>query len=98
MRRTVSAIAGMVDEARGLGVEALAAAGTMGLRTASNSAEFLDEVRRRCSVEIEVVSGEEESRLAYLAVQSGLGSLEGTVAVFDTGGGSTQFTFGRGRS
>jgi exopolyphosphatase/guanosine-5'-triphosphate,3'-diphosphate pyrophosphatase len=45
---------------------------------------------------VEVIPGEEESRLAYLAVQAGLGAVEGSLAVFDTGGGSTEFTFGRG--
>jgi exopolyphosphatase / guanosine-5'-triphosphate,3'-diphosphate pyrophosphatase len=43
-----------------------------------------------------VISGEEESRLAYLAVRAGLGATEGSLVVFDTGGGSSQFTFGRG--
>jgi exopolyphosphatase/guanosine-5'-triphosphate,3'-diphosphate pyrophosphatase len=45
-------------------------------------------------VQIEVIPGEEEGRLAYLAVKSGLGLAEGSLAIFDTGGGSTQFTFG----
>jgi len=31
-------------------------------------------------------------------VKSGLGLAEGTLAIFDTGGGSTQFTFGEGTS
>jgi exopolyphosphatase / guanosine-5'-triphosphate,3'-diphosphate pyrophosphatase len=43
-----------------------------------------------------VIPGEEESRLAYLAVRAGLGVGEGSLVVFDTGGGSTEFTFGRG--
>jgi exopolyphosphatase/guanosine-5'-triphosphate,3'-diphosphate pyrophosphatase len=44
-----------------------------------------------------VVSGEEEARLAYLAARSGLRlGGGGSVVVFDTGGGSSQFTFGRG--
>ena len=38
----------------------------------------------------------EEARLAYLAVKSGLGLGVGTMVIFDTGGGSSQFTFGRG--
>ena len=43
---------------------------------------------------IEVISGEEEGRLAYLAAKSGLGLKTGSLVVFDTGGGSSQFTFG----
>jgi exopolyphosphatase/guanosine-5'-triphosphate,3'-diphosphate pyrophosphatase len=45
---------------------------------------------------VEVVPGEEEARLSYLAVLSGLGAGEGRVVVFDTGGGSTEFIFGHG--
>jgi len=96
MARTVSAIATMADEARRNGVAGIAAVGTMGMRTARNSEQFIDAVWQRCGVRIEVIPGEEEGRLAYLAVKSGLGLAEGSLAVFDTGGGSTQFTFGRG--
>lgn len=96
MQRTVSAIAAMATEAKNNGVVAIAAVGTMGLRTAHNSQEFIDAVKKRCGVRIEVIPGEEEGRLAYLAVKSGLGLAEGSLVIFDTGGGSSQFTFGRG--
>jgi exopolyphosphatase/guanosine-5'-triphosphate,3'-diphosphate pyrophosphatase len=96
MERTVVAIAAMVAEARQKGVAAIAAVGTMGMRTAGNSQEFIDAVEKRCGVRIEVIPGEEEGRLAYIAVKSGLGLGEGTLVIFDTGGGSSQFTFGRG--
>ena len=96
LARTVDAIAAMAAEAQENGVAAIAAVGTMGLRTARNSQQFIDAVKQRCGVCIEVIPGEEEGRLAYLAVKSGLGLTEGSLAIFDTGGGSTQFTFGRG--
>ncbi|MGC2110446.1 MAG: Ppx/GppA phosphatase family protein [Candidatus Korobacteraceae bacterium] len=96
MERTVSAIAAMAAEAREQSVKALVAVGTMGMRTARNSQQFIDAVEQRCGVRIEVIPGEEEGRLAYIAVKSGLGLAEGSLAIFDTGGGSTQFTFGRG--
>ena len=96
MERTVSAIAGMADEATQNGVAAVAAVGTAGLRIARNSAAFVAAVQERCGVAIEVIPGEEEGRLAYLAVRSGLGLAQGSLVVFDTGGGSSQFTFGHG--
>ena len=96
MSRTISAIAGMVSQAREAGVAAIAAVGTMGMRTARNSQQFIDAVEQRCGVRIETIPGQEEGRLAYLAVKEGLGLAEGALAIFDTGGGSTQFTFGRG--
>jgi exopolyphosphatase/guanosine-5'-triphosphate,3'-diphosphate pyrophosphatase len=86
----------MAAEARREGATAVAAVGTMGLRTARNSPEFVAEVARRSGVRIEVIPGSEEARLAYVAVKSGLGLGPGTMAIFDTGGGSSQFTFGRG--
>src|SRR5262245_8269327 len=96
MERTVAAIAGMVAEGRRDGAADSAAGGTMGMRTATTSDAFIDLVERRAGVRIEVISGEEEGRLAYLAVKTGLGLDDGALVVFDTGGGSTQFTFGHG--
>ncbi|HEU4319672.1 MAG TPA: Ppx/GppA family phosphatase [Acidimicrobiia bacterium] len=95
MERTIRAVAGMVAEARDHEALAIAAVGTAALRIASNSGLVVDSMRERVGVPVEVVSGEEESRLAYLAVVSGVGVADGDVVVFDTGGGSTQFTFGR---
>ncbi len=96
MERTVAAVAAMADEAKQHGAAAVVAVGTMGMRAARNSDVFMARVRERCGVEIEVIPGEEEGRLAYLAVKAGLGLPEGRLVIFDTGGGSTQFTFGRG--
>lgn len=86
----------MVEEARRNGVLAIAAVGTAGLRIARNSASIVAAIRSRTGVSIEVIPGEEEGRLAYLAVKEGLGLPADSLVVFDTGGGSTQFTFGQG--
>jgi exopolyphosphatase/guanosine-5'-triphosphate,3'-diphosphate pyrophosphatase len=94
LERTIAAIAGMADEAKQHGVRALAAVGTAGLRIASNGNAVVTDILARTGVQIEVISGEEESRLAYLAAKSGLGLKTGSLVVFDTGGGSSQFTFG----
>ncbi len=67
----------MVDEAWQSGVAAIAAVGTAGLRIAPNSADLLDAVRARSGVTVEVISGEEESRLAYLGARAGVGPGEG---------------------
>src|ERR1700749_217028 len=66
------------------------------MRSASNREELVDPVQDRCGVGIEVISGEDEARLSYLAATSELDLGKGTLAVFDTGGGSTEFTFGKG--
>jgi len=93
MARTIDAITGMAEEASGHRVAAIAAVGTAGLRIAANGPDFVSEVQARCGVLIDIISGEDEGRLAYLAATSGLG-VRGSLAVFDTGGGSSQFTFG----
>ena len=94
--RTVDAIAAMAAEAARGGVEGIAAVGTAGLRLAPNRSMLVDAVRDRTGVEVEIIPGEEEGRLAYLAAKSGLDLGQGSLVVFDTGGGSSQFTFGRG--
>lgn len=96
MARAANAIANMAEEAQRNGVVALAAVATMGMRNARNAGQFIASIQARCGVSIEVISGEEEARLAYLAVQAGLGLPEVPLVVFDSGGGSTQFTFGHG--
>ena len=98
LERTATAIAGMADEAKRHGVRAIAAVGTAGLRIAANGNEVVVAIRARTGVNIEVISGEEEGRLAYLAAKSGLGLKTGSLVVFDTGGGSSQFTFGHDSS
>lgn len=92
--RVIAAVAGMADEARRLGVRAIAGVGTAGLRMASNGAQVVDAIRARTGVAIETLSGDDEARLAFVAAQAGLGLKKGSLVIFDTGGGSSQFTFG----
>ena len=72
LERAVAAIAGMVAEAQQDGALAIVAVGTAGLRIAENRDEVVAAIEARTGVRIEVVSGEEEARLAYLAAQSSL--------------------------
>ncbi len=92
--RTATAIADMVREALDLDVVAIVAVGTAGLRAAANSSEVINAFRERAGITVTTITGEEEGRLAYLAAIQRNGHPEGSVAVFDTGGGSSQFTFG----
>lgn len=90
---SVARFKAMSDEA---GADETVAVGTMALRSASNSAEFVDMVRRLCGIEVKIIPGEEEARLSYLAAVTGLKLKDGEAVVFDTGGGSTEFIFGIG--
>ena len=75
-------------------VDAATAVATSAVRDAGNRDEFLGLVQREAGLQVEVISGEEEGRLAYLGARSGLGAFAGSLVAFDTGGGSSQFTFG----
>lgn len=94
MARTLAALKGMREHALALGAESIAAVGTMALRTATNSAAFLAQVKSEAGLEVEVIPGEEEARLSYMAVRSGLPASAKRVIVFDVGGGSTEFIYG----
>jgi exopolyphosphatase/guanosine-5'-triphosphate,3'-diphosphate pyrophosphatase len=94
MERNVNAVAEMAQRARDQHVSEIAAVGTMCLRTAQNTQEFVTRVKDACDVAVEIIPGEEEARLAYLAVKSGIGLDKGKMTIFDTGGGSTEFIFG----
>jgi len=96
LARTVAAIQAIVEEARREGVLAVAAVGTAGFRIARNGDQAVAAIRDGAGVDVEVLSGDEESRLAYLAASQSVGLGQQSVVVFDTGGGSSQFTYGHG--
>jgi len=93
LERTATVVTKMVADARQAGAVAVAAVGTAGLRMASNGPAAVAELERRAGIPLDVISGDEESRLAYLGATAGI-ARSGSVVVFDTGGGSSQFTFG----
>lgn len=63
---------------------------TEACRVASNSAEFLDRVRRETGLDIEVLSQEGEARLAVTGCASLIDLKSRHVLVFDIGGGSSE--------
>jgi exopolyphosphatase / guanosine-5'-triphosphate,3'-diphosphate pyrophosphatase len=85
----------MAAPAKRDGVLAIAAVGTAWLRAAADRDDVLNAIRERTGIDVEEISGDDEARLAYAGVSVGLATDAGDVVVFDTGGGSTQFTFGR---
>ncbi len=97
MARNVAAVSGFAAKAKALGADEIMAVGTMALRKANNAAVFVDKVRAACGVEVQVIEGEEEARLSYLAALSTFDEVDGCNVVFDSGGGSTEFIIGNGR-
>jgi len=96
MDRNIEALRKFMKSAEEENVKEITAVGTMCLRTAKNSDVFLTKVKNELGLTIKVIPGEEEARLSYLAVLSTIGNKDKNVVVFDTGGGSTEFIFGRG--
>ncbi|MCP4727883.1 MAG: hypothetical protein GY863_22785, partial [bacterium] len=77
--------------AAGYDVGNIISVGTMALRNAGNSAEFVESVKEECGLDIEIISGEEEARLSFLSVKYGLRLVNDNFLVIDVGGGSTEF-------
>jgi exopolyphosphatase/guanosine-5'-triphosphate,3'-diphosphate pyrophosphatase len=81
--------------AREVGAEQFRAVATAAIREAPNSKKIAARIAERAGIEVEVISEMEEGRLAFLGATKSLGHLtEGTVAVVDVGGGSTEISFG----
>ncbi|MEI7669896.1 MAG: Ppx/GppA family phosphatase, partial [Pseudomonadota bacterium] len=64
---------------------------TEACRQADNTEEFLAAVKNETGFEIEVITNEEEAKLALLGCSSLLSQTSDNAIVFDIGGGSTEF-------
>jgi exopolyphosphatase/guanosine-5'-triphosphate,3'-diphosphate pyrophosphatase len=82
------------DQAAEQGCEQLLALVTSAIREASNGLEVLARVRERTGVDLQVLSGEEEARLTFLAVRRWFGWSAGRLLVLDIGGGSLELASG----
>jgi exopolyphosphatase/guanosine-5'-triphosphate,3'-diphosphate pyrophosphatase len=76
------------------GCEEMISFATSAVRDAVNSDAVLDHVRETTGVGIEVLSGEDEARLTFLAVRRWFGWSAGKLTVFDIGGGSLEIATG----
>jgi len=96
VQRATQVVHDLLDRAHELGVriEDVWAAGTAVLRRATDAASFLEGVRARTGLLIEVLSEEDEGRIGFLAVTAD-GAAQDTWIV-DVGGGSTEVVGQRG--
>jgi exopolyphosphatase/guanosine-5'-triphosphate,3'-diphosphate pyrophosphatase len=67
---------------------------TSAVRDATNSDAVLDHVREQTGAGIEVLAGEDEARLTFLAVRRWFGWSSGRLLVVDIGGGSLEMAAG----
>jgi exopolyphosphatase/guanosine-5'-triphosphate,3'-diphosphate pyrophosphatase len=96
--RAATLSAEFVRRARSLGAGYTLAGATAALRRASNGVDVAALIGARTGVPVRILSGEEEARLVYEAVVSGLGAgaRRSACIVFDLGGGSTEIVSGMG--
>jgi exopolyphosphatase/guanosine-5'-triphosphate,3'-diphosphate pyrophosphatase len=86
--RTLLALAEFGGRMSEAGVERRRAVATSASRDAVNSEQFLDRAEIALGVRPELISGDEEARLAFAGARQGR---QGPLLVIDIGGGSTEF-------
>jgi exopolyphosphatase/guanosine-5'-triphosphate,3'-diphosphate pyrophosphatase len=96
MERGIQTLAHYLRRCQAMRVEKIFAVGTSALREAKNSDDFLSLVKGKLNLPIEIISGEEEATLSFLAVAKDLKDMNQPVLVVDVGGGSTEFILGKG--
>jgi exopolyphosphatase/guanosine-5'-triphosphate,3'-diphosphate pyrophosphatase len=96
MNRGLQTLAQYLEQCQAMEVQKIFAAGTSALREAKNSEDFLRLAKEKLNLSIEVISGEEEAHLSFLAVAKDLKEAKKSVLVVDVGGGSTEFILGKG--
>jgi exopolyphosphatase / guanosine-5'-triphosphate,3'-diphosphate pyrophosphatase len=81
--------------AREVGAERIVTVATAAIRNAPNRDELLAAVGHVDGVSLEVLTGEEEARLSFVgATRTLLTPSDGTIAVIDVGGGSSEIAIG----
>ena len=88
-------VATQVRLAEELGAETIRAVATAAIRGAANRNQAVQAIGEASGVEVEVLSEEEEGRLAFIGATKPLGHpVEGLIAVVDVGGRSTEIVLG----
>ncbi len=88
-------VATQVRLARELGAETIRSVATAAIREAVNGEQAVEAIGRAAGVPVEILSEEEEGRLAFIGATKTLGHpVEGRVGVVDVGGGSTEVAIG----
>ena len=82
------------DEALERGCSSVVAFATSAVRDAVNADDVLAAVREGTEVDLQVLPGEDEARLTFLAVRRWFGWSAGRLGVFDIGGGSLELAVG----
>ena len=90
MDRAVEALAVCADKLRRRHVTLARSVATEACRRAVNGREFVARVKRETGIALEIISPQEEARLAVLGCHKLLEPGDGPALIFDIGGGSTE--------
>jgi exopolyphosphatase / guanosine-5'-triphosphate,3'-diphosphate pyrophosphatase len=90
----VAAVVSARRAAAANGAREMLAFATSAVREATNSVDVLTRVRDEAGVDLQVLEGEDEARLTFLAVRRWFGWSAGQLLVLDIGGGSLEIAAG----
>lgn len=90
MDRAVSALRICADKLKRRNVHLARSVATEACRRATNGMDFIERVRRETGIQLDVISAQEEARLAVLGCHILLEDGIGPAVIFDIGGGSTE--------
>jgi exopolyphosphatase/guanosine-5'-triphosphate,3'-diphosphate pyrophosphatase len=92
--KLITVIQEALQAAEDKGVEDVLPFATSAVREASNADDVLARVQAETGVELQVLAGEEEARLTFLAARRWFGWSAGKLLVLDIGGGSLEIAYG----
>ena len=90
MDRALGALTICADKLRRRNVFLARSVATEACRRASNGQDFIDRVRKETGIVLDIISAQEEARLAVLGCHVLLEQGHGPAVIFDIGGGSTE--------
>ncbi|MGO9480619.1 MAG: hypothetical protein ACLP05_02390 [Candidatus Kryptoniota bacterium] len=96
MERAIDVLAKYRATARDYDADRIITSATSAVRDAMNRQDFIRMVKDKLDLDVELISGETEARLGYLAVASGIAGQTCPTFVIDIGGGSTELSYGIG--
>jgi exopolyphosphatase/guanosine-5'-triphosphate,3'-diphosphate pyrophosphatase len=97
--KKINEVVGVVETqirvARALGSETIRAVATAAIREAANQDALTGAIAERTGIDVEVLSDEDEARLAFVGATSALDQPpDGDIAVIDVGGASSEIAIG----
>ncbi len=95
MNDTLAVLRSFAEEARSAGASEIACTATSAARDARNGADFMARAQQAAGVKVEIITGDLEAELSYLAAAREVGTSIPLV-VLDIGGGSTEVVIGSG--